>query len=317
MNPCPICQLSSRHAPEPSGSADRRDYICANCGAYALSGSAAAMIEKWRNEHPDLAARLSHMVWKMSASGTPPLITSQVLQDIEKRLPPIGLTDQADNLMLELSKASAAPGHAVQVLNTSEWIARAGARDVHSVRFLAESLMERGLLEEMPVNSGRSYRISFAGWQYIDELQRGQRESRKAFFASQWGDEQLDRIFANILVPAVQQTGFRLFRLDHDPKAGLIDDRMRVEIRTSRFLIADLTHGNSGAYWEAGYAEGLGRPVIFICEKSVYEASETHFDTNHHLTILWDEDDPEGTARNLKATIRATLPEDAILTDAD
>ena len=38
-------------------------------------------------------------------------------------------------------------------------------------------------------------------------------------------------------------------------------------IRDAKFVIADLTHDNNGAYWEAGYAEGLGKPVIYICEK--------------------------------------------------
>jgi len=33
--------------------------------------------------------------------------------------------------------------------------------------------------------------------------------------------------------------------------------RMRLEIRRSRFAVVDLTHGNRGAYWEAGFAEGL------------------------------------------------------------
>jgi nucleoside 2-deoxyribosyltransferase len=44
-----------------------------------------------------------------------------------------------------------------------------------------------------------------------------------------------------------------------------IDDQMRVALRTSRFVVADLTRGNRGAYWEAGFAEGLGRPVIYTC----------------------------------------------------
>jgi nucleoside 2-deoxyribosyltransferase len=63
----------------------------------------------------------------------------------------------------------------------------------------------------------------------------------------------------------VAATGFILRRLDDEPKAGLIDDRMRAEIQASRFVIVDLTHMNRGAYWEAGYAEGLGKPVIYTC----------------------------------------------------
>ena len=56
-------------------------------------------------------------------------------------------------------------------------------------------------------------------------------------------------------------------------------------------MIADLTHGNLGAYWEDGYAEGVKKPVIYTYEKSKFD--KTHFDTNHHLTIRWDKDNPE------------------------
>jgi nucleoside 2-deoxyribosyltransferase len=95
----------------------------------------------------------------------------------------------------------------------------------------------------------------------------------------------------------------------------LIDDRLRVEIRKSRFMICELTNANAGAYWEAGYAEGLGRPVIYSCEKSYFETRRTHFDTNHCHTVLWVESDLDDAAERLKATIRATLPGEAKLTD--
>jgi hypothetical protein len=91
---------------------------------------------------------------------------------------------------------------------------------------------------------------------------------------------------------------------------------MKVEIRNCRFLIADLSHANLGAYWEAGYAEGLGKPVIYTCERSVFldPQRQPHFDTNHHLTVLWNLDEMDLFCSNLKATIRATLP-DARQTD--
>ena len=44
---------------------------------------------------------------------------------------------------------------------------------------------------------------------------------------------------------------------------------MLVEIRRARFLLAELTGDNSGVYWEAGYATGLGRPVFYTCQKGV------------------------------------------------
>ena len=70
----------------------------------------------------------------------------------------------------------------------------------------------------------------------------------------------------------------------------------------------DLTHGNRGAYWEAGYAEGLGKPVIYTCEQAKF-AEGSHFDTNHHLHVLWDEASIDLAMGKLKATIMATIPE--------
>jgi hypothetical protein len=157
--------------------------------------------------------------------------------------------------------------------------------------------------------------LTFKGWEYYQELKRGAVDSRKVFMAMKYGDEQLDKIVEAVFKPAVKQTGFDLFKLIDRPKAGLIDDRLRVEIQTCRFLIADLTHENAGAYWEAGYAEGLGKPVIYTCEREKFEEQKTHFDTNHHLTIIWNADNPEEAGEELKATIRATLPGEAKLTD--
>jgi nucleoside 2-deoxyribosyltransferase len=127
----------------------------------------------------------------------------------------------------------------------------------------------------------------------------------------------LDGLYTNQLVSAVAAVGFDLKRVDENQPAGLIDDHLRVKIRQSRFLIADLTHQNRGAYWEAGYAEGLGKPVIYMCRKDVFEdkALGTHFDTNHHLTVVWDPSNIPDFIKRLKDTIRATLPAEAVLED--
>ena len=105
--------------------------------------------------------------------------------------------------------------------------------------------------------------------------------------------------------------------LAEGPRDGLIDVRLRLEISTSRFMIADLTHQNNGEYWEAGVAEGIGRPVIYTCRKNVFEDPKTkpHFDTNHYLTVVWDPENPAAAAEQLKTVIRVTMPTEAALND--
>ena len=96
---------------------------------------------------------------------------------------------------------------------------------------------------------------TFKGWDRIAELRTKNVVSKTAFMAMQFRDKELDSILEFHIRPSmVAQTGYRLARVDDRLEAGLIDNRMRVEIRNSRFVIADLTHDNRGAYWEQGTA---------------------------------------------------------------
>ena len=89
-----------------------------------------------------------------------------------------------------------------------------------------------------------------------------------------------------------------------------IDARMMAQIKAAWFVVADLTQGNKGAYWEAGYASGLGEPVIYTCEQSVWDKEKTHFDTSHHFHIPWSVAHMATVVQKLKATIRITIPEE-------
>ena len=121
-----------------------------------------------------------------------------------------------------------------------------------------------------------------------------------------FGEPALEEFVREVVKPAVGEIGYGLVDMRDVARAGVIDDIMRVQIRDSAFVIADLTHGNPGAYWEAGYAEGLGKPVIYICEKAAFEHG-THFDTNHCTTIPWTKGDGEGFRKELIATLRRSL----------
>jgi hypothetical protein len=76
---------------------------------------------------------------------------------------------------------------------------------------------------------------------------------------------------------------------------------------------------NRGAYWEAGFAEGLGIPVIYTCRRDVFEDTKhdchPHFDAAHWVTVPWEGADPSAAAIKLKAIVRATLPAEARLED--
>ena len=128
------------------------------------------------------------------------------------------------------------------------------------------------------------------------------------FMAMQFGDAQLEKIVADQIKPTIR----RSFNIEVNTardiaQAGLIDEIIRDQIRKATFVLSDLTHGNNGAYWEAGFAEGIGVPVIYTCERSVFHQESTHFDTNHLTTVMWSTDQPDKFQADLIAAVSKTL----------
>lgn len=316
--PCPVCRTQLRKQPEDRG--DRIFCDCPCCGPFSLSGSIAAFIDRRLDEIKNGRARLSYALYRMTKQEQWAIVTtdsfSHIINNTELPRP----AEQLENFILWLGDSLPNQGATVQV--GSATMAAVGTSDLSGLGLIALHAIERHLIsgEVRAVGFGfdfGSIRLTFEGWELYEELQRGRSSSRTAFMAMQFNIAELDRVYAECFKPAVAAAGFTLKRLDDEQPAGLIDDRLRVEIRQSRLLIADLSTANKGAYWEAGYAEGLGKPVIYTCRKDAFEdkATAPHFDTNHHLTVVWDPDKLADAAERLKATIRATLPEDAKLSD--
>ena len=137
---------------------------------------------------------------------------------------------------------------------------------------------------------------------------KGKISGRYGFLAMKFGDAQLETLIKDEIKPEVKrQLGFDVLDMRDVSRAGVIDNIMRAQIRDSAFVLVDLTHDNSGAYWEAGYAEELGKPVVYICEKEKFDRVKTHFDTNHCTTVPWDTSDKESFKQQLIATLRRSL----------
>ncbi len=312
---CLICKTELITKPERPD--DGQAYECPRCGKYFMSANTEKMIRGDTYNEEEIAI-LSHSIQKMQGQDSLCSINPDVIKAILKQSLPTP-AEQKDIFIRWIGDNIKAGGDYVRVYKYSI-IAIIGARTNTEFGFIFDYLKTKGVVKNKTVvGGGRSalmdVTLSFDGWEYYEELKRGDTDSRKAFMAMKYGDKELDKIVDDHFAPAVAETGFKLYRLDGEPKAGLIDDRLRVEIRNSRFLISDLTHDNNGAYWEAGYAEGLGKPVIYTCKKEKFDEDKSHFDTNHHLTVRWDADNIEEAVKSLKATIRATLPGEAKMSD--
>ena len=168
-----------------------------------------------------------------------------------------------------------------------------GARGGELASVLIEELQERGLVRmaEDPVTflDGKNFQnvtLSLDGWDHYEAEKRGVLSGDYGFLARKFDEPELDNFVHDVLKPTVEEsTGYKLHDMKDISRAGVIDNIMRIDVRDAKFVLVDLTHDNNGAYWEAGYAEGLGKPVIYLCEQGKFDAEKTHFDTNHCTTV--------------------------------
>jgi hypothetical protein len=74
-------------------------------------------------------------------------------------------------------------------------------------------------------------------------------------------------------------------------------------------MIADFTSEidkpRGGVYYEAGFAHGLGKEVIWTCREDVID--HIHFDTRQYNHITWNENDLKAFYKNIYNSIGANI----------
>jgi hypothetical protein len=257
---------------------------------------------------------MSYAIRQMALQSEWPMISSATIENIRRGVSLPKANEQAENFLAWIGNQLQTPEDSMLFeLENVRSIVGTTTRD--GVFYILNHLKDEDLIRSGSKGGQVEVGLTFKGWKAFADLHRKPGSVRTAFMAMKFGDHGLNHVYETCFKPAVAATGFELRNLSENPPAGLIDNRMRVEIRKSRFLIADLTHGSLGAYWEAGFAEGLDKPVIYTCEKAKFETQATHFDTSHHHTVLWDVENLDDAAEDLRATIRATLPTEAVMED--
>jgi len=208
-------------------------------------------------------------------------------------------SDRANKLLIYLAKLSEHPG---RVLNFKpEWMARAWAVNREEIVTIWEYLID---LKKLRRKGDWSFEISPEGWIYLDERETRIFDSDQGFMAMPFSDE-LDKIWNEGFNPGIENAGYRPYRVDGDPHNENIYFKIFSEIRKSRFLIADLTNQNPNVFLEAGFAMGLGIPVLYTCRED--DAKNIPFDVKQIRQIRWKQDDPNALADGVSQMIQAVL----------
>jgi len=320
---CPVCRSEAKKENYDENSRLHR-FDCIRCGIYEIEH--IELIELSNKDFNKLA--LSHWIRTQNEKGYKPDLSNQIYtKEFFESLKLPNPAVQADNLILYLGHAAVT--HSKPVSTDYNYrlklCAVMGGSDLEDYKYIIEHLYNARLVEldvdyldAVDTNMDIEYRLTFEGWQKYEELKKGHSDSKQVFMAMKFCKDENDPteiLYKKFLKEAVDLTGLKLRRLDEMAKAGIIDNNMRVEIRKSCLLLSELTHDNSGAYFEAGFAEGMNIPVIYLCEKEKFDEHKTHFDTNHCTTIIWEKGKETEAMEKLKATIRLSVPDKVKMED--
>jgi hypothetical protein len=114
-------------------------------------------------------------------------------------------------------------------------------------------------------------------------------------------DHQLVDVLEAIKAGA-KECGVTAERVDDDERNERITDRILESINKAEFVIVDLTNQRPNVFWEAGYAQGIGKTPIYIAR----DGTTIHFDVKDYPVIIFRnmKELREGIAKRLHAVAK-------------
>ena len=314
---CPICRMKCNGARKVAAK-DVTEYDCPQCGDYSITYQAATNIESAEMSKQDRAKVAAYLRERTLRGDSRIRILSQQFPEWEFDTPvvttdeiindrfPCTVSERLDRALKNLHRLSAHLGDEIVLdLDVDRPLLFAEHKD--SFNFLAETLQEAGWVKLNPTfEASGGITLTARGLNRIAELEQNivGKESIQAFVAM-WFDSSLDKAWEDGFEKSCYAAGgYKALRMDLKEHNQKICDAIIAEIRKSRFLVADFTGHRGGVYFEAGYALGLGIPVIWTCHEDDLE--KTHFDTRQYNHVVWK--DEKDLFEKLKRRIEATVP---------
>jgi hypothetical protein len=141
-------------------------------------------------------------------------------------------------------------------------------------------------------------------WEIVENLKK-EEVGNKRVFVAMWFDKSMDAYYKNGIKKAIEDAGYIAVRIDLQDFNEKICDEIIAGIKQTKFLVADFSGLRSGVFFEAGFAKGLGREVIFTIREADIEKLKEHFDTRQYNYIVYDS--PEDLHKKLYNRICATI----------
>ena len=296
---CPVCG----HPGTGDNVNNRADYIgfeCPRCGPFLMTDTLLADAAPLPLNDHNLSAWIRG---EMEFNRPSPEFTTDRLQEVQSNLPHYRPAEQLTLLLRAVEKKTKFPGDRVRLIWDVDY-PLAWASNSHELKYLIDALCDRGMLSlaSQAIAQESLLVITPMGWDYLDSIQSVVTLEEQAFVAMSFSDV-MDDAWERGIKLGVEEAGYSALRVDKVEHSDKIDAKIIADIRSSRFLVVDVTEQRQGVYFEAGYALGLDRPVIWTVREDDLE--NVHFDTRQYNHIVWN--DPDYLREQLTNRIKAII----------
>lgn len=338
--PCPFCKLEANYW-HVTGTQGYYGFDCHVCKAFFVTEGVLTKLEKLSPETSQgILNCISENIKSNAAFGTE-IVTSWALRStnitslsVDEKTTVKRLEDFFDLRIDHASKATAlllilaekaqksSPFSSVSLRLTDIYLLKI-ANFEECFQWLTK-LNELGLIDSSSFRTmghgfsdeeieKHEFSLTVDGWQAVQTEQQNV-NTKKVFIAMQfnWGDETHNTIrtkYIEAIQAGCTDCGYEANIVSQN-HTDYITDRIVSEIKMSKFVIADFTFNNQGAYYEAGLARGLGKKVIHTVmtghtADTTDKFKQLHFDIKQINYIEWS--DPTELRTRIADRIKSTI----------
>lgn len=301
MHECVICKLHNRSEIKNLPN-DSYSVSCERCGNYEISRSNYVNLQNNINRPPHTVS--SWIKEQNRLYDSIPVLTTENM-DMLISMPDRNLDSKLEALVLEVNRRFLVDKNRpfgnnekeVRIIEgDNEWLSITWSRDYYELKSILDEIHKMGLFD-IARGQFKDKRwvetisnISFQGRHYIESLGTVGKTSNKVFMAFHFTEEMKNsfevtvrKVISDISNGQLEATRVSTLGTSTDTK---IDDELISMIKASKVVIADFTGHRTAVYYEAGFAMGLGIPVIWTCRADHIE--DLSFDTRQYPHILWE-----------------------------
>ncbi|MBZ5564212.1 MAG: hypothetical protein LAP13_17545 [Acidobacteriia bacterium] len=231
---------------------------------------------------PTQKAPLSAFCRRVPRGAEPPTISSNNITKLISMIPQYTPPEKLDSLLERMGRMSAGLGE-YTTFDPAKDYPLVIAKNAGEVNFLTRELQRRGYVD----GTLEGFYLTSSGWERLEQIRKSGPTSNRVFVAM-WFQESMSLIYDEAIAPAIRESGYDPLRIDRHEHVNRIDDEIIAQIRRSRFMVADFTGQRYGVYFEAGIMLGLGRTVIWMCDKKELDGEKLHFDVRQFNFIDYE-----------------------------